>query len=141
MPNLPDTLRWLLVLPAAVCGKMLVHFFLGITLQAIGYGGPGASGDSSTAFSLRLILLYVVPAGAFVVAGVMVAPRRLIVTAIVLTVLGIVLSLTTHVVGQHLAGNRVGSTNYVQFAAETAGMLAGIAVIVWRIRKTRLTQR
>ncbi|MSR56636.1 MAG: hypothetical protein EXS05_03050 [Planctomycetaceae bacterium] len=58
------------------------------------------------------------------------APRRQMATAIVLTVLGLFVSLMTHVVGQHLAGNHVGIVNYTHLFAESAGVLGGAAYIL-----------
>ena len=65
------------------------------------------------------------------------APRRQMGTAIVLAVLGIVFSLLTHIVSQHLHGNRVGTTNYLHFLAESAGVLGGAGYILVRVRRNR----
>jgi hypothetical protein len=67
----------------------------------------------------------------FVIGGALTAPRHRAATAILLAVIGVLLSLLIHVVGQHLAGNRVGSINYVQFLAESMGLLSGLAFVVW----------
>jgi hypothetical protein len=81
------------------------------------------------------------PKSAFVIAGAKVAPRRRSATAIVLALLGLLLSLMTHVIAQNLAGNRLGIVNYTHLFAESAGVLGGAAYIVledWRNRRTEM---
>jgi hypothetical protein len=55
----------------------------------------------------------------------------------VLTVVGVCLSLMTHVAGQHLLGNRVGTANYTHFLVESAGLVCGAAYILWQDWKRR----
>jgi len=130
-----EVLRWLCVLPTALLGDIVVQFVIGAVVQIASYGGWGGLGDSNIAYALGVFLYYVPRKSAFVIAGAKMAPRHQMATAIGLTVLGLLFSLMTHVVGQHLAGNRVGIVNYTHFVAESAGVLGGAAYIllqVWR---------
>lgn len=127
-----EVLRWLGVLPAALLGDFVVHFILGAVVHFASYGGWG-TGGSNIAYVLSLFLYYVPRKSAFVIAGAKTAPRHQAPAAIVLTLLGLVLSLMIHVVGQHLAGNRVGIVNYTHFVAESAGVLGGAAYILWQV--------
>ena len=65
------------------------------------------------------------------------APRNQKTTAIVLTLFGLLFSLMTHVISQHLAGRRLGVTNFMDLGAESAGALGGAAYILWPARKNR----
>jgi hypothetical protein len=93
--------------------------------------------DSGPAWFLWTLLCYVPPEVAFVIAGAKLAPRRPTTAAIVMAVLRFVLSLMTHVVGQHLAGNHVGITNYLHLFAESAELLSGAAYIASQTAKQR----
>jgi hypothetical protein len=66
----------------------------------------------------------------FVVVGATVAPRRQTTVAVLLAALGTVLSLLKHAVVQYAAGNRVGSTNFTDFALDVTGLACG-AALVW----------
>ena len=132
-----ELLRWLCVLPAGVLAEIVMRYLAGVVGQIAAYGGWSIRGEANTAFFLGLVLFYVLPKSAFVIAGAKTAPRRRMAPAIVLAVLGIGVSLLTHVVGQHLAGNRVGTVNYAHAAAESTGLLAGAACILWQIRASR----
>ena len=110
---------------------------MAVVVRIADHDGWGILDDSQVAYCLR-VFLDCVPCGVvLVMAGAKMAPRHQFVTAIVLTVLGVVLSLMTHVVGQHLAGNQVGVVNYTHFAAESAGVLGGAAIIFFLERKPR----
>ena len=85
--------------------------------------------------------VYVPRTAAFVIAGAKMAPRHQRTTAIVLAVAVVCVSLMTHVVGQHLAGNRVGSVNYMHMLAESAGALVGAACICWHVWRNRRRQK
>jgi hypothetical protein len=133
--KLIEVLRWLGVLPAALLADFAVLRIVGAVFAVahlVGSGRWGTPGDSGIAYPLSVLLYYVPRQLAFVVAGAKVAPRHQTATAIVLTGLGIFVSLMTHVVGQHLAGNRVGTTNYTHFLAESAGLLSGAGCLLWR---------
>jgi hypothetical protein len=134
-----EVLRWLCVLPAAVLGVVVVQILVGAVVRIAGYGGWGIPGDSNIAYCLRLFFFYVPAKSAFVIAGAKMAPRRQLATAIVLALFGFLFSLMTHVVRQHLTGNRVGIGNYTHFFAESAAALGGAAYILvqgWRNRRT-----
>lgn len=122
-------LRWILVLPAAMIAQFAVRMLGGAILGvAAGLLGPGIR-DSPPLDWLYLIVSYFVSALAFVVAGAMLAPRGRTATAVTLMLLGIALSLTKHVVGPQLAGNRVGATNWLHAGLEAAGMVVGAILI------------
>jgi hypothetical protein len=135
--KLIEMLRWVCVLPAAVLGEIVVRYAIGLCVRTAGDGGWRPFGDSTPASFLWTLLCYAPPESAFVIAGAMLAPRRPMTTAIVLAVLRFILSLMTHVVGQHLAGNHVGITNYLHLFAESAGLLTGAAYIAWQSAKNR----
>lgn len=127
--------RWLLVLPASFVAAAAVQM-IGGTAVNIAMRLVGA-GESTAAEWLQLAVAYFVAACAFVVAGAKVAPRRQSATAVVLAVVGIGPALTQHVVVQQLAGNRVGTTNYLHAGLEMAGLLAGVAVMITSQRMRR----
>lgn len=134
-----EILRWLCVLPASFVGAIAVHFLVGTLLQIAGIGGGSLRGGSNIAYWLGVVLNYVPQESAFVIAGALMAPRRQIATSIVLALLGLVFSLMTHVIGQHLAGNRVGIVNYLHLIAESFGLLVGAVFIFWYGRENRPT--
>ena len=129
-----EIVRWLCVLPAAVLADFAVSFVVGTIVRS---GGLKIRGESSIAYWFVLVLTYGSPKAAFVAAGAKTAPRRPVAIAVVLTVIGFCLSLMTHVVGQHLAGNRVGATNYAHLFAETAGLICGTTCIIYRAGQHR----
>lgn len=133
--RLVEVLRWLCVLPAAVLGHVALEFIIEAAVQIASFGGWGVFGDSTIAYLLRLFLFHVSPKAAFVIAGAKTAPRYQRATAIVLTVLGFLFSLLTHVISQHRAGRRVGITNYTHLLAECAGLLVAAAYIVLEARR------
>jgi len=137
--KLIEVLRWLGVLPAALCGNSLVLQFVSAAFAAVHLISYGVwhIGDSGIAEFLKVFLYYVLPSSAFVIAGATIAPRFQLATAIALWGLGILLSLMTHVLLQQLAGNRVGVTNYVHFLAESTGLAVGAAGILWHRRWKR----
>ena len=132
-----EILRWLCVLPAALLGGLVVQFTLRAVLQITRSAGLGVQGDSTIGYAITLIFGYVLPKSAFVIAGAKTAPRHQTATSIALAVVGVALSLMTHVVGQHLAGNRVGSVHFIHAVSESAGLLVGAAFILVRVRSNR----
>lgn len=136
-----DVLRWFGVVPAAVLGDLAASFAVGAILQVAGLGAGSNPGRSVFAHYSGIVLFYVSRKIAFVVAGAKMAPRRQMTTAIVLAVAVVCVSLMTHVVGQHLAGNRVGSVNYTHMLAESAGALVGAAYIYWHAWRNRRRQK
>lgn len=116
-----EILRWLCVLPAAVLAQITVRYAVGAVAVLAGYGGWRTDNEFSSSLFPGLFLAYALPAAAFVVAGAKTAPRHVAATAIGLALLGLLLSVMTHLAGQHLAGNRVGIVNYMHFFAESAG--------------------
>jgi hypothetical protein len=133
--RLVEVLRWLCVLPAAVLVHTALELVVEATVQIASFGGWGIFGDSNIAYLPRLFLFYVSPKAAFVIAGAKTAPRYQRATAIVLTLLGFLFSLLTHVISQHRAGRRVGITNYTHLLAESVGLLVAAAYIVLEVRK------
>jgi hypothetical protein len=127
-----EVLRWLGVLPAAVLAHFAARFALGSVVLLASHAAWGFD-DSTIAYYLKVILYYLPPKSAFVIAGAKMAPRHQRATTIALTVVGVIFSLMTHVVGQHLAGNRVGIVNYTHFVAESAGVLVGAGYILLKI--------
>src|SRR5262245_47440061 len=97
--QLIEIARWFCVLPAAVFGEFAVSFLVMAVARIASYGGLGMLGDSSFAYWCGLFLSHGPQKAAFVIMGAMVAPRRKVATAIALAVLGLGLSLMTHVVG------------------------------------------
>jgi hypothetical protein len=137
--KLIEVLRWLCVLPAAVLVDNATQFAVDAAVQIASYVGLGILRDSIIVYFLSVLLDYVLPKSAFVVAGAKMAPRYQRATAIVLALLGFSFSLMTHVISQHLAGRRLGIHNYTHLFAETAGVLGGAAYMsleFWRIRRT-----
>jgi hypothetical protein len=120
--RLVEWLRWLCVLPAAVLVELAARPALGLLTRG--------AGEEMFAVLARKLAVYSVAEALFVVVGAMVAPRRQPTVAIVLAALGTVLSLLKHVVVQYAAGNRIGSTNFTDFALEAFGLACG-AAIVW----------
>lgn len=134
-------LRWILALPTAVLARIAVQLVVGTALRAaMSLSGVGIR-ESPAAFWLHLFIEYFLAEAVFVVVGAKVAPRRRSATAVTLAILGFCLSLTTHVVAQALAGNRVGSTNYLHLGLETAGLFAGAAFILVREQKREQRNR
>jgi hypothetical protein len=132
--NMRSILLWLCALPAAVLAEIVVSYVLGAVVRVDAYTGSNIVGVSNVGWFARIVLLYALPASAFVLAGALIAPRRLLV-AIVLTLLIVVRSLLQHLLIQHLAGRRVGVTNYTHFLAESAGALSGTVYIARQNRK------
>jgi hypothetical protein len=122
-------LRWLSVLPAAFLVRFAARLALGMLTR-------GAA-QEMLALLARKLVVYSVSEAVFVVVGAKVAPRRRSTVAIVLAVLGAVLSLLKHVVVQYAAGNRVGSTNYTDFALEVIGLTCGATFVWMTARRTR----
>jgi hypothetical protein len=125
-------LRWLAVLPAAILAAWVAHFAGGIVGLAVSRLVP-----EPASYYVRLLLYYAPQQAAFVIAGALVAPRPLA-TACVLAGVAIALSLTVHILGQH----SVGTTNYLHFAAESAGAIVGVvasAVARSRAAAARIT--
>jgi hypothetical protein len=138
--RLTEGLRWLCVLPAAVLGGIAAQFVVEAVVQIASYGGWRILGDSNVANSLMLFLYYVLPKSAFAIAGPKMAPRHRKATATVLTLLGLLFSLMTHVIVQNLAGKPVGIANYTHLFAESAGLLGGASYILLQDRRNRRTE-
>lgn len=119
MRNVSTILRWLAVFPAAILAGWLAHYVSGLASVAV-----ASVTSASISYYLRLLIYYSLKNAFFVLAGSLVSPRPLPI-AIVLAVLSIALSLITHILTQQ----RVGTTNYVHFALETAGALMGVVII------------
>ena len=117
-PTFVEWLRWLCVLPAAFLIRFAAQLALGLATR-----GAGEE-------LVRRFVVYSASEAIFVVIGASVAPRRQSTVAIVLAVLGAVLSLLKHVVVQYAAGNRVRSTNYIDFALDGFGLACGAALVI-----------
>jgi hypothetical protein len=139
--KLSEVLRWVCILPAAVIAGIVTQFIIGGVVQIASYGRWDNVGDSSIAYWFMVFLNYVPRRFAFVFVGATMSPRYQRTIAVGLAVLGIFLSLTIHVVGQHIAGNRVGLINYIHLIAESAGALGGTAFIFFRDWTKRRTGR
>jgi hypothetical protein len=132
-----EIVRWMLVLPVAIVAGIAVREIGGTIAQsAMSLVGAGIR-ESSAAEWVYMVVYYVVSQAAFVIAGAKTAPRRASATAVTLMMLGIGLSLVKHVIGQQLAGNRVGTTNYLHAGLETAGLIGGAVFIFVSVRKTQ----
>jgi hypothetical protein len=136
--KLIEVLRWLCVLPAAVLVEIAAEFVVEFVVQCARNAGWDILGDSIIAKSLTLLLFYVLPKSAFVIAGAKTAPRHHSATAIVLTLIGFLFSLMTHIISQHyLAGRRLGMVNFLHLSAESAGAVGGAAYILLQARRNR----
>jgi Mg2+/Co2+ transporter CorB len=135
--KLTEVLRWVCVLPVAMLVDAAAPWIVDAAAQVAHSGGLGVFGDSIIIYSLLLILFYVLPKSASIIAGAKTAPRFRRATAIMLAVFAFLFSLLTHVISQHLAGRRIGTTNCAHLSAETVGALAGVAYILFEARKNR----
>jgi len=128
--------RWLLLVPIALLASGAVQLILGVFARGIREAaGPLIS--TSIGFWAIAVPVYVLPEFVFVVTGGWIAPRKQSPVALVLMLVGGVLSLLKHVVLQHLAGTRLGPTNFAHFGLEMAGLLAGVVCI----RRLRIVPR
>jgi Na+-driven multidrug efflux pump len=127
-----EVVRWLLLVPAAWLASSIVTFIIGAFLRVIRSSSVPLN-SSSISFWASAVLSYVLPDIVFVIVGAWIAPRKQLPVALLLMLLGGVLSLMMHVVLQHLAGNRVGPTNYTHFGLEMAGLLVGVVCIRLKI--------
>src|SRR4051812_45141551 len=99
--KLIEVFRWLGVLPVAVIADVATQFVGEAVVQIARYVGWDMFGASTFANPLDLFLFYLTPKSALVIAGAKTAPRHQRATAIVVTLLGILFSLLTHVISQH----------------------------------------
>jgi hypothetical protein len=135
--RLIELLRWVCVLPVAVLLDTTAELVINAVVQFASHGEPSILGGSIIAYSLTLLLHYVLPKSASVIAGAKTAPRFQWATAITLTVVAFLFSLLTHVISQHLAGRRIGITNCTHLFAETVGAVCGAAYILFEVRRNR----
>jgi hypothetical protein len=127
-----EVVRWLLLVPAALLASSAVTFIIGALVRAI-RGSSVPLNSTSIGFWASAVPLYVLPEFVFVIVGGWIAPRKQLPAALLLLLVGGVLSLLGHVVLQYHAGNSLGSTNYTHFGLEMAGLLAGV-VCIWRVK-------
>jgi hypothetical protein len=125
-----EVVRWLLLVPAACLASSAVTLIIGTLVRAIRNSSVPLN-SHSISFWAGAVPSYVLPEFVFVIAGAWIAPRKQRPVALLLMLLGGVLSVLQHVVLQYLAGNRVGPTNYTHFGLELAGLLAGVLYIRW----------
>ena len=127
-----EVLRWIGVLPAAVLGGYVGQFVVAITLGAAirlaEHGGLIALSPTSLILLTTLIVQFPTRVG-FVIAGATMAPRYRGLTALVLALAGILLSLTTHIVMQAVAGHQLGLANYAHAGGDFLGAIVGVASI------------
>jgi hypothetical protein len=135
--RLIELLRWVCVLPAAVLADTAAQLVIDAAVQFASQGRPNFVGDSIIAYLFALLLYYVLPKSASIIAGAKTAPRFQGATAITLTVVAFLFSLMTHVISQHLAGRRIGITNCTHLFAETVGAVCGAACILFKVRRSR----
>jgi hypothetical protein len=126
-----EIVRWVCVVPAAALGSLAVQYVLGSIVRMAASGG-GDAARSGFVHYLHLLLYYAPMEAAFVIVGARVAPCGRVVTAIVLAVGAIVISLLTHILAQQV----VGGTNYTHFALESIGAILGAAFILY-LERTR----
>ena len=110
--------RWLAVVPAAVLAGWVAHVACGMLSMAV-----ASTLSESASLYVRLLLYYAPKDAAFVIAGAKIAPRPLA-TAVALAVAATAISLMVHI----LVPRTVGVTNYLHFAAESAGAIFGAAL-------------
>ena len=130
--RLLELVRWLAVLPAAGVGQVMVALLLGTVFRTARHAGAGMFDSVPLADWFLLIVTYAPPTAAFVLCGSLLAPRSQRTTSIVLAVLGLGLSLLTHLIGPAAAGNRFGLVNVFHLLAESLGFIVGVAVIASR---------
>jgi Na+-driven multidrug efflux pump len=123
-----EVVRWLLLVPAALLASSTVTFIIGAFVRVI-RGSSVPLNSSSISFWACAVPFYVLPEFVFVIAGGWIAPRKQLPVALLLMLVGGVLSFLKHVVVQHLAGHSLGPTNYTHFGLEMAGLLAGVVCI------------
>jgi hypothetical protein len=121
--------RWACVLPVAVVGSIAIQFIAEI-VGRIAVSSWGSPAESTFVYYLLLLLCYIPKEAGFVVAGAKTAPQGRLLTAIVLAVMRLVMSLVAHVLRQPNPG--VG--NYTHFAAESMGSALGLAYIFFSER-------
>jgi Na+-driven multidrug efflux pump len=127
-----EVVRWLLLVPAALLASSAVTFIIGAFVRAIRDSSVPLN-STSISFWASAVPIYVLPEFVFVIVGGWIAPRKQLPAALLLLLVGGVLSLLGHVVLQHHAGNSLGPTNYTHFGLEMAGLLAGV-VCIWRVK-------
>jgi hypothetical protein len=125
----------------AVLGSIAIQFIAGI-VGRIAISSWGIPAESTLVYYLLLLLRYVPKEAGFVVAGAKTAPPGRLVTAIVLAVVRVLMSLIAHIVRQ----TNPGVGNYTHFAAESMGSALGLAYNFFskrtrRASKTRLHMR
>ena len=86
----------------------------------------------SLVYGVRLVLYFLPKNAAFVIGGALVAPHYRLATAFALATIAIAISLLIHVLGQ----KTVGPTNYLHFAAESAGAACGALFIGLALRRS-----
>jgi hypothetical protein len=139
-----EIVRWLLLPPVALLASSGVPYLIGALLTAI-RKNPVPLDSGSMSFWALAVPVYILSEFVFVITGGWIAPRKQLLVALLLMLVGGVLSVLKHVVFQHLAGNRVGPTNYADFGLEMAGLIAGVVWIhrrvagALRLRKPPLT--
>lgn len=129
--------RWVCILPGAMLGDLATSIVVRAVAMIASSGGLAMLGQSSVGYWSGQFLCYAPPKATFVVLGAKMAPRSQVAVSIALAVLGLCLSLLKHVLGQYLAGNRVGFTNYMHFCAESAGLLCGAAYMARQMAQAR----
>ena len=123
-----EVVRFLLLVPAAWLASSAVTFIIGAFVRVVRDSSVPLN-SPSISFWASAVPSYVLPEFVFVIAGGWIAPRKQLPVALLLMLLGGVLSLLKHVVLQHLAGNSLGPTNYTHFGLEMAGLVAGVVCI------------
>lgn len=128
--SIPDQRRpsrwlWLAVLPAAIVASMIVHQMSGLLIRGLIGVGAYQPGETSLGAFFAMVLGHLPHELAFVAVGAALAPSHRRLTAIVLAVLAVTLSLLTHILVQQ----HVGATNWLHFSLEAAGAALGGLIV------------
>jgi hypothetical protein len=119
-----ELLRWIVVLPAAVLGRFAMVLLLGLIVRFADFAGWLADSELP---AVKLLLSCCPKEAAFVIAGAKTAPRRRLLTTVILAIAAGLMSLTIHILGQP----NPGTVNYAHFAAEFVGAVAGAGYVIF----------
>jgi hypothetical protein len=123
--QLPEPLRWILFVPAAVVASWLGA---GVGSVFVFTRNPGYA-------EFLFPLLFLLPSGvAFTLVGAMVAPRYRVAIAICLAAWCSIQSLCVHIITQPSPG----LTNYMHATGQTLGSVIGVASVLYFVIRARL---
>ncbi|MCA9058729.1 MAG: hypothetical protein KDA85_09525 [Planctomycetaceae bacterium] len=119
-------IRWLLVLPVAVLTSAIVQIAISLILRFVVAGDQMPADRSLPVIWISTAVVHMSTEFSFVVADVLCAPGRRKSAAVALAVLSGTFALAKHIVLQLLAGNMVGTTNFIHTAMDLTGCIAGV---------------